>query len=114
MVVAQSAAVFEKIQKSIVAANVETISPIMLDFVEIGWDETKKTYDRKQAKIVLREFFKRNPPTALEYIHKGASKEGLQYAIGKYASGNGFWRVYILVKEVKGSFLIDTMDFSKE
>ena len=113
-VVAQSATVFEKIQKSVATASVETLSPLLLEAVEIGWDETKKTYDRKQAKVVLREFFKKNPPSGFEYIHKGASKEGLQYGIGKYTSGNGFWRVYILVKEVKGSFLIDTMDFSKE
>ncbi|MBY0425816.1 MAG: DUF4783 domain-containing protein [Cytophagales bacterium] len=110
----QSNVVFDKIQKSISTSNVESISPLMMDFVEIGWDETKKTYDRKQSIVVLKEFLKKNPPISFEYIHKGSSKEGLLYSIGKYTSEYGFWRLYILVKEVKGSFLIDTMDFSKE
>lgn len=113
-VLGQSSTVFDRIEKSIKIGSTEAISQNMAEYVEIGWNETKKNYDRKQAVIILKEFFSKNPPVEFEYIHKGSSKEGLLYSIGKYTSKNGFWRIYILVKEVKGSFLIDTMDFSKE
>jgi len=82
--------------------------------IELNINGEKSNYSRPQAELMLRDFFKRYPPTDFEYIHRGASREGLQYAIGKYSYGKGSFRVYMLVKKFDGSYLIDTIDFSKE
>jgi len=82
--------------------------------VELNFDGEKSSYSKTQAEFVLRDFFKKHPPTDFEYIHQGASKEGLKYAIGKYTYSNGSFRVYMLVKQFNGNYLIDTLDFSKE
>ena len=82
--------------------------------VELNIDGEKANYSKTQAEFVLRDFFKKFPATDFQYIHQGASREGLKYAIGKYSSPNGSFRVYMLVKLFDGDYLIDTIDFSKE
>ena len=47
--------------------------------VELNFDGEKSSYSKTQAEFVLRDFFKKHPPTDFEYIHQGASKEGLKY-----------------------------------
>lgn len=84
------------------------------NIVELSFDGEKSNYSKTQAEFVLKDFFKKYPPTEFEYIHQGASKEGLKYAIGKYTYSGGSFRVYILVKQFNGNYLIDTLDFSKE
>lgn len=84
------------------------------NIVELSFDGEKSNYSKTQAEFVLKDFFKKYPPVEFEYIHQGASKEGLKYAIGKYTYSGGSFRVYILVKQFNGNYLIDTLDFSKE
>jgi len=82
--------------------------------VELNIDGEKSNYSKTQAEFVLRDFFKKFPPTDFQYIHQGASREGLKYAIGRYTYPNGSFRVYMLVKKFDDSYLIDTLDFSKQ
>lgn len=82
--------------------------------VELNIDGEKSNYSKTQAEFVLRDFFKKFPPTDFQYIHQGASREGLKYAIGRYTYANGSFRVYMLVKKFDSNYLIDTMDFSKQ
>lgn len=84
------------------------------DIVELSFDGEKSNYSKTQAEFVLKDFFKKYPPVDFQYIHQGSSKEGLKYAIGKYSYNGGSFRVYILIKQFNGNFLIDTLDFSKE
>ena len=82
--------------------------------VELNIDGEKSNYSKTQAEFVLRDFFKKFPPTDFQYIHQGASREGLKYAIGRYTYPNGSFRVYMLVKKFDSNYLIDTLDFSKQ
>ena len=82
--------------------------------VELNINGEKSNYSKPQAEFVLRDFFKKFPPTDFRYIHQGASREGLKYAIGKYTYANGSFRVYMLVKKFDDNYLIDTIDFNKE
>jgi hypothetical protein len=84
------------------------------DMVEISFDGEKSNYSKTQAEFVLKDFFKKYPPQDFQYIHQGSSKEGLKYAIGTYSYNGGSFRVYILIKQFNGNYLIDTLDFSKE
>ena len=84
------------------------------NMVELGFDGNKSSYSQTQAEFVLKDFFNKNTPTGFEIIHQGASKEGLRYAIGKYTHKSGSFRVYMLIKQNKGIYLIDTLDFTRE
>lgn len=82
--------------------------------VELGFEGNKSNYSQTQAEFVLKDFFNRTPATNFDYIHQGASREGLRYAIGKYSHHSGSYRVVIYVKQFKGNFVIDMIDFTRE
>ena len=82
--------------------------------VEVGLDGNKSNYSQTQAEFVMKDFFAKNAPSGFEYIHQGSSREGLKYVIGKLNSATGSYRVYILFRQAKGAYVIDTIDFTKE
>ena len=82
--------------------------------VELGFEGSKSNYSQTQAEYVLKDFFNKTPATGFDYIHQGASREGLRYAIGKYTHSNGTYRVVIYVKQAKGIYVIDMIDFARE
>jgi hypothetical protein len=107
--------VIDAAKNAIEAGSSRELTKYFYTRVELGVNENKASYGKSQAEFVVREFFAKNPPKSFEYIHKGASKEGLRYLIGKYTSKEGnTYRAYILIKEYEGSYFIDTLDFSKE
>lgn len=82
--------------------------------IELSIDGEKSSYSKQHAEVLLKEFFKKHPPADFKYVHQGASKEGLNYAIGNYSYKGGVYRVYVLVKQFKGKYLIDTLEFNRE
>ena len=82
--------------------------------VELNFEGEKSNYSRSQSELVLKEFFKKYPPTDFQYIHQGASKQGLTYVIGKYTFENGSFRVWILIKKFQDNYRVDSIDFSRE
>jgi hypothetical protein len=104
----------ENAKTSIKSGNAKQLSNNFNDTVEISFDGQKQSYSKTQAEFVVRDFFKKYPVTDFDYIHQGSSKEGLKYIIGKYKHAGGSFRVYMLIKQFKGKYLIDTLDFSAE
>ncbi|GEO05684.1 hypothetical protein AAE02nite_33480 [Adhaeribacter aerolatus] len=82
--------------------------------VEIGLDGEKSSYSKTQAEFVLKNFFSKNAPVGFEFDHQGSSNQGQRYAIGTYNSKAGPYRVFVVVKQANGSYLIDTIDFTKK
>ncbi|MDN5202012.1 DUF4783 domain-containing protein [Fulvivirgaceae bacterium BMA10] len=74
----------------------------------------QSSYSKTQAEFVLKDFFKKYPPSDFQYIHKGASKDGLKYAIGKYSHKAGTFRVVLRSKKFNSQYLIYNLDFTKE
>jgi len=101
-------------KKFLKEGNSKSLSMDFAEIVELSFRGEKGNYSKTQAEFVLKDFFQHYPPIDFEYIHQGSSKEGLKYAIGKYTHKNGSFRVYILIKQFKGNYLIDTIDFSEE
>lgn len=101
-------------KQAIRTGNSKDLSKYFNDLVDLGFDGEKASYSKTQAEFVLRDFFKKYPPMDFQYVHKGSSKEGLTYTIGNYFYNGGSFRVLIYIKQFKGNFLIDYLDFSKE
>jgi len=81
---------------------------------ELKIDDAGANYSRIQAESVLRDFFQQYQVESFDYIHKGSSPEGLKYNIGMYNAKSGTFRVVILLKEINGVYVVDTMNFSRE
>lgn len=112
-IVAQSD-VLNSTKTTLIQGNSKDLARNFNEMVEISFEGEKASYSKTQAEFVMKDFFRKYPPVKFEYIHEGSSKDGLKYAIGKYSYGQGSFRVYILIKLVKGNYLIDTLDFSEE
>ncbi len=99
---------------AIKAGSSKELTKYLNDNVELGIDGENANYSKTQAEFVLKDFFKKYPPTDCQYIHQGSSPEGSKYAIGKYSFSNGSFRLFMLVKQVKGAYVIDRLDFGEE
>lgn len=102
------------IKTAIKAGSSKELVRFMADNVDINLNAQKTSYSRSQAEFVLKDFFKKYVVSDFQFVHQGESKDGHKYAIGTYKYEGGSFRVYLLLKSVKGTYLIDTLDFSKE
>ena len=82
--------------------------------VDITIDGDMDTYSRTQAEYVLKDFFKKHPPTSFVIVHQGASKAGSPYATGQYVSGDNTFLVWLRIKKVSDKHLVHEMSFIKE
>ena len=70
-------------------------------------------YSKNQAEIVLKDFFKKNPPIDFSLVFKNENQSSVSTYIGEYASGQGSYKVFIKVSQVENSFRIYGLDFVK-
>jgi hypothetical protein len=70
-------------------------------------------YSKSQAEIVLRDFFKKNPPIGFSLVFRSEKPSSLSTYIGEYASGQGTFKVFIKVSQNDNSFRIYSLDFVK-
>ena len=82
--------------------------------IKLDGDGQSSNYSKAQAEVILKDFFSKYPSKGFTYIHQGSSPEGLRYTIGKYSHDAGEYRVVMFIKKIGDSYLIDTLNFSKE
>ena len=103
-----------EIKAAIRSGSARDLTRFLNNTVEIGIDGDKSTYSKTQAEFVLKDFFAKNAPTGFDFNHQGGSDKGQRYATGTYTSRNATYRVFVVVKQVKGVYLIDTIDFNRK
>lgn len=106
--------VLDNCRLALKSGSARELSKFFPSSVDIKIDGESDSYSKTQAEFVLRDFFKKNPASNFEYIHQGASRDGLKYAIGQYTHPKGSFRVYLLLKKDGSTEVIDTIDFSSE
>ncbi len=100
---------------AIKSANTKELSKYFNESVNLKLAGEEGVYSKAQGEIVIKDFLKKYTVTDFQVIHQGQSKEGaLHYVVGKYTHTRGSLRVYMLIKQFHGNFLIDTLDFSEE
>ena len=84
-------------------------------FIDLDIGIKKGTFSSSQAEFILKDFFQLNPAVSYQYIHQGGSSSGSQrYAIGKYNTNHGSYRVLIRIKKVSGVDKLYNLSFTKE
>lgn len=106
--------IFDPIKDVIKTGSAKEMSKYLNQSIEINIEGNVNTYSKAQAEFVFRDFFKKHPPTSFAIVHKGASKGGQQFAIGRYISNSDSYNVLMLVKEVSAAYLIHEISFVKE
>ncbi len=107
-------AIFDPIRDVIKTGSAKEMAKHLNQNVEINIEGNVNTYSKAQAEFVFRDFFKKHPSTSFTIVHKGASKGGQQFAIGRYVSNNDSYNVLMLVKEINATYLIHEISFVKE
>jgi hypothetical protein len=111
-----SPSVMNSVRDAIRAGNSRELTRHFNDMVELTILDKSGNYTKEQATFVLKEFFDKNPSSSFSFIHQGASGDGTQYAIGRYAYGSGSsYRIFMLVKKGEGnSFKVKLLNIAEE
>ncbi len=108
------AEIFVPIKDAIKAGSAKEAVKSFNQSLDINLEGEINTYSKAQAEFVLRDFFKKHPPTDFTIVHTGSSKGGLQYAIGNLKSNNETYNVLIRVKQTGNDYLVHEISFVKE
>ena len=106
--------VINNVRDALKTGSSKELSKHFNNTVEISINGEKASYSRNQAEFILRDFFGKYPPQGFRYVHQGSSKEGLKYTVGTYTHSRGEFRVFMLIKQFGGSYLVDKVDFNQE
>ena len=105
---------FDQIVKIVKSGNAKELVKKFTRSVELNINGEEATYSKSQAEAVLKDFFSRNPTTAFEMSHRGASKGGLPYAIGELKSRSLTFRVWIRLNKSSEKYFVSEMSFIEE
>jgi hypothetical protein len=104
----------ESITAAIQAGNAKQLAQYFDNNVDITVYNKEEMYSRTQAELVIKDFFSKNTPTSFKIIHKGASNQGSEYAIGTLVTSVGSFRTYIYIKQKGTSYFIQEIRFEKD
>lgn len=106
--------IFDDISYSIESGNANELAGFFASRIELTILEEEDVYSRRQAEMVMSDFFEENSPQDFEVIHQGASNEKARYAIGFLETSNGSYRTYVYVTEEDDDKQIKELRFEKE
>ena len=85
------------------------IAKLSKDKVLINIMGKEGVYSKSQAALVLKDFFQKNPGNSFDFFFKGKETNEGTFAIGKYTSKAGEFRVTIHFKNISGAFRIESL-----
>ncbi|WKN32420.1 DUF4783 domain-containing protein [Porifericola rhodea] len=106
--------VINNVRDALKTGSSRELSKYLNNTVEISINGEKASYSRNQAEFVLKDFFNKYPPQGFRYVHQGSSKEGIKYSVGTFTYDRGEFRVFMLIKQISGAYVVDKIDFSEE
>jgi hypothetical protein len=110
----QAQDVFTNVKNAIKAADADQLAKYFNQNLDVNIEGNLNTFSKAQAAFAIGEFFKAHPPIDFAIVHKGSSQGGLQFAIGKYTSGQDTYTVLVRVKESASARLVHEISFVKE
>jgi len=110
----QTGGVIDDVKETIKTGSAKELSKYLNQTVDVTIEGKLENYSKAQAEFVLRDFFKAHPPSEFNVIHQGSSKGGQPFAIGQYKSGGDTYRVWMKIKSVDKTQLIQEISFVKE
>jgi hypothetical protein len=107
--------ILDKISSAIKQSDATKLAEYFSTTIDLEAGSSDGSYSKKQAEMIMKDFFKNTPVKSFFSNHKGASDDGSKYMIGTYKSTNGdSFRVYILLKKMENKLKINQLQFDKE
>lgn len=98
--------VIDGIATAIRSGNPGNISKYFIENIDLKVISQEDVYSKRQAEMILKDFFAKHPVKSYTVAHKSESKNGSQYVIGTLETANGKFRVYFLIKTTGSETLI--------
>jgi hypothetical protein len=70
-------------------------------------------YSKNQAELVIKDFFRKNPPMGFNLVFRSETNPSLSSYIGDYQSGQGLFKVLIKVSQQNSDLKIYSLEFVK-
>ena len=100
---------YDSIDKAFDSGNAEKIVALGKDKILINIQGKEAAYGHSQAIMVLKSFFKSNPPNGFSFSFKGKESGEGSFAIGTYKSGSSSYRVTIHFKKNGNELSIESL-----
>lgn len=97
---------------AIKSGNASEVAKHFDNAVEITLPQKSNSYSKRQAFLVLQDFFNENKVKNFQVIHQ-SEKEGSEYCIGTLTTVNGSFRTTIFMKRSGAKQLIQELRFEK-
>lgn len=88
----------EQIETALKQGSSRELSKYLDQTVEIKLEDKRGDYSRRQAEIILHDFFKKHPSIDFDLIHQSESSEKIIYLLGNYQSIDGTFKTLIKSK----------------
>lgn len=92
--------------------NATELSKYFDKTVEINFPDKSNSYSKRQAELVLRDFFNNNPVKDLSVIHKSEATAS-QYFIANLTTATGKFRTTVFLKQKSDQLYIQELRFEK-
>ena len=113
--IGQVASVSNSIISSIQNADATGLAGYFNSTVDLEIGNTDGNFSKKQAEVIVRDFFEKNPAQSFTVNHKGSSDDGSEYMIGSYVNKPGKkYRVYILLKKLENKYLVTQLQIEED
>ena len=97
------------------SANTDAMSSYFFSSIDLTLPDDEGTYSKTQASMILRSFFKKNPPKGFTVKQSGTSNDGSRFTIGNYSSNNGkTFRILFLVKKIGSDYKVHLLEIEQE
>ena len=107
--------VYEEVSSAIRSGDSKLIAAYFGTTVDLTITSKEEVYSKSQAELVLRDFFSKNNPKTFSILHKGASKEGMLYAIGNMTTSKGIvFRTSFFLRKSGDKYLMQELRFETE
>ena len=81
--------------------------------VEVKIESSSNNYGADQAEMIVKDFLNKFSSRTFSVIHNGTSGGNAQFFIGSMQTNLGSYRVYIYLKNVMGTNLIQEIRFER-
>lgn len=103
-----------KITYALKQGNVEPMAIYFDQSVDLTFSDKTKTYAKKQALVIVQNFFNKIEPKDYVNAQRGVSNStNTRFHIGSLYTSNGVYKVYMFFILKKGQFYLKELRFEK-
>lgn len=104
---------FDNLAVGLKQGNEKIVLAQVVDKLLLNIDQKEAVYSKSQAEMILKNFFKKNPPLRFEYIFVG-KKSNVNCAVGILSCKEKEYRISITLKEVVPVYKLEQLTIEQK